>query len=390
LAFYCGEFLLITFRVDGMKNLFFFLVIFLSFPILGLFEFDRALSYQETGDWQSSLSFLEKLLIDQPDNPLYLYHAGLAHYKLNNFESAQNYFEKFAHSVNQDDIESRIKGLFNQGNALYKSNKFKDAIAAYDAALLLDGQNTYVLANKKLAEEKLKQQNDQQSEQDQQQSQDDGQSNNQQSQQKKNNQSKSEKQKNQPQDPNQSNDANQGSDPEQKNDGDKNSDKNDQKQNTEKKDRGDNQKPAHDSGSDQETKNPEESNTQESEKSEKESESKGNTADDSSSKKEKNSQQSEDGATKERKKDSFNSEAKHNQPEPKQKNAMNSSIDEEKNQERVKKLQELEHANDGLVDNQSLLELLKDQEMQDQKDNKALMRALAKSKNALKVQENGW
>jgi hypothetical protein len=380
-----------------MKKLLLLLAFFLSTSMVALFEFDRAVACQQANDWKSSLSFLEGRLIEQPHNSLYLYHAGLAHYKLGNFEFAQNYFEKFVNSVDSQDIQSRIKGLFNQGNALFKSNKFEAAIAAYDTVLLLDNQNTYAITNKKLAEEKLKQRNDQQqSNQDQNKSQDDKKEDNKESQQKKD-QSNPTKKKNQSEDSQKPDSKDQQSDSSQQPGDDQDSDTGKQEKHNDS--RNDDQKSSDKSGANDKSdtsgsndeSNNEPKNSDKSEKSEghgpEKSEQKKDR--DMEGSKETNSEQSQNSLeSKDRSKQNSLNESKHDQSAQKRKHGM-ISIDEEKNQERIKKLQELEQADGELRENQGLLDLLKAQEAQDQKDNKALMRSLAKSNNALKVQD-GW
>lgn len=346
--------------------------------LVSLFEFDQAIACQRSNDWQASLSLLEMVLVDQPDNPLYLYHTGLAHYKLGNFEFAQNYFEKFAQNSDVKDVQLKVKGFFNQGNALYQLGKFESAIAAYDAALLLDTHNEYVLANKKLAEEKLKQQENQQSSQDQNESSGgDNQSNNGKSGQNDKKRSQSEGNKNQPDDQKQAGNKNQK--PESSDQRDDNPTKNENKEqnagnNNTQKEPSDKHDSNHESN---------ESGTQQEQQKDRNKES----DQDASDNQKEGHNNAKDGFNKERKKDSFD-QPRHNQSQAGKKNS-SSSIDEEKNQERIKKLAELEKQNDGLVDDQGLLTLLKDQETHDQKDNKALMRALAASKNGSKVQ-HGW
>ncbi|MBE1298340.1 MAG: VWA domain-containing protein [Alteromonadaceae bacterium] len=82
------------------------------------------------------------------EDPLW---RGSSHYRNGNFEQAASEFAQF------DTSESN----YNLGNALAKQQEFASAIAAYERALELDPNNEDAAANKKLLED-LMQQNDQQ------------------------------------------------------------------------------------------------------------------------------------------------------------------------------------------------------------------------------------
>lgn len=82
------------------------------------------------------------------EDPLW---RGSSHYRNGNFEQAASEFAQF------DTSESN----YNLGNALAKQQEFASAIAAYERALELDPNNEDAATNKKLLED-LMQQNDQQ------------------------------------------------------------------------------------------------------------------------------------------------------------------------------------------------------------------------------------
>lgn len=125
---------------------------------------------QEQSQWQNAIEILSKNKSQRIDeaftnkqyqkalelsgDPL---TKGSAEYKLKNYENALTNFKQ------ADGANAR----YNEGNTLAKLEKYEEAIAAYDEALILDSQMQDALDNKKTIEEFLKKQKESEENKDQ-------------------------------------------------------------------------------------------------------------------------------------------------------------------------------------------------------------------------------
>ena len=102
----------------------------------------------------------------QPDDPELSLNVGAAHYKLNNFESADAQFYRAA-AIGDDGL--RAQSLYNLGNSAYRQGKLGDAIDFYMASLEANPDDLDTKFNLEFVREELKKQQQNQDGQDQEQ-----------------------------------------------------------------------------------------------------------------------------------------------------------------------------------------------------------------------------
>ncbi len=101
----------------------------------------------------------------QPDDPELSLNVGAAHYKLNDFESADAQFYRAA-AIGDDGL--RAQSLYNLGNSAYRQGKLEDAIDFYMASLEANPDDLDTKFNLEFVREELKKQQQQQQNQEQQ------------------------------------------------------------------------------------------------------------------------------------------------------------------------------------------------------------------------------
>ena len=102
----------------------------------------------------------------QPDDPELSLNVGAAHYKLNDFESADAQFYRAA-AIGDDGL--RAQSLYNLGNSAYRQGKLGDAIDFYMASLEANPDDLDTKFNLEFVREELKKQQQHQDGQDQEQ-----------------------------------------------------------------------------------------------------------------------------------------------------------------------------------------------------------------------------
>ncbi len=102
----------------------------------------------------------------QPDDPELGLNVGAAHYKLNDFESADAQFYRAA-AIGDDEV--RAQALYNLGNSAYRQGKLGDAVDFYMASLEANPDDLDSKFNLEFVREELKQQQQDQEQQDQEQ-----------------------------------------------------------------------------------------------------------------------------------------------------------------------------------------------------------------------------
>lgn len=125
------------------------------------FKHDRAAYAAQQESWDTSKALLKELVRDNPDDPSLLYDAGVSSYKLGEIAQARGYFQQAASSSNANQ-NLKEQSFFNLGNTYMHDEQYKQAIEAYDQALAINSDNERAKHNKKIAEEKLRQQQQQQ------------------------------------------------------------------------------------------------------------------------------------------------------------------------------------------------------------------------------------
>ncbi len=98
----------------------------------------------------------------QPDDPELGLNVGAAHYKLNDFESADAQFYRAA-AIGDDQL--RAQALYNLGNSAFRQGKLGDAIDFYMASLEANPDDLDTKFNLEFVREELKKQQQQDQEQ---------------------------------------------------------------------------------------------------------------------------------------------------------------------------------------------------------------------------------
>jgi hypothetical protein len=152
-----------------MKKLSFVLLLF-SFSYISPFYYDKASHKAQQGKWADAHEALNELLINQPDSADLLYDAGVAAYNLEKFSQACAYFSRAAEHSDHNTLKKRA--LFNAGNACVACEQLEDALAQYDALLMLDEKDEYARHNRDKVAEMLQQKQEQEQQKKQQEQQD--------------------------------------------------------------------------------------------------------------------------------------------------------------------------------------------------------------------------
>jgi hypothetical protein len=112
-------------------------------------------------DYAKAKSYLETILINNPDAPDVLYDTGLAAYKNKEYTQARSYFMRVTHAP-QATASLKEQSYFNAGNAAAMMKDYEDAIKHYEEVLRINSANEKAQHNLKKVKELLKQKNDQQ------------------------------------------------------------------------------------------------------------------------------------------------------------------------------------------------------------------------------------
>ena len=105
-----------------------------------------------------ALHAFQQALHRQPGNQEALFDIGAAHYRLKEYQNAQNAWKTAATQTGKRTQDAQ----FNLGNAFYRANDMDNAIAAYRQAVLLNPQDKEAIHNLQLTLEKKQQQSDEQ------------------------------------------------------------------------------------------------------------------------------------------------------------------------------------------------------------------------------------
>jgi len=116
------------------------------------------------GDFKKAQEKYGQALIAEPNNPTTLYNIGNSLYQQNNNEEARKAYEQ---SIDHNkDPNIKAKNLYNMGNTYAKDNKWKEAAEAYKSALKITPSDKDTRYNLAYANEKLRQQQQQDKNQD--------------------------------------------------------------------------------------------------------------------------------------------------------------------------------------------------------------------------------
>ena len=115
----------------------------------------KAAEYMKLGQYDDAMRVYEDLASRKPDDSRYLYNAGVAAYKAQKFQEAQEYFD--ASSLSSD-LGLQQQSFYNRGNALYKSGEneaefekktqlWKEALDQFDHAVKLNDTDKLATEN---------------------------------------------------------------------------------------------------------------------------------------------------------------------------------------------------------------------------------------------------
>lgn len=116
------------------KKLISFGCVLLCVPIYSVFEYDSVALSAQRGEWEKAQEKIQPLLVTHHDSPDLLYDAGVASYKLKQYEQAVAYFEHAAQAKSVDKI-LKERALFNAGNAHVALHNLEQAISLYEQVL---------------------------------------------------------------------------------------------------------------------------------------------------------------------------------------------------------------------------------------------------------------
>jgi len=109
----------------------------------------------DAGAWDQALErFVDQQTL-HPDDPELTLNVGAAHYKLNDFESADTQFYRAAAL---GDGELRAQALYNLGNSAYRQGKLGDAVDFYVASLEANPDDLDAKFNLEFVREEMKRQ----------------------------------------------------------------------------------------------------------------------------------------------------------------------------------------------------------------------------------------
>jgi Ca-activated chloride channel family protein len=116
------------------------------------------------GKYPESEILYRKAIDDNKQSPDATFNIGDALYRQKKYEDAG---KQFIENVNQNESkEKKSAGLYNLGNSMLMSKKFKESIEAYKGALKLNPDSKETKYNLAYAQDMLKQQEEQQKKQD--------------------------------------------------------------------------------------------------------------------------------------------------------------------------------------------------------------------------------
>jgi Ca-activated chloride channel homolog len=85
------------------------------------------------GHYEDALKKYSDALIDAPDSSILRFNSGDASYQMGDFASAEKQFQETGDRTPIPALRSAAR--YNQGNALFRQNKWKEAVDAYKDAL---------------------------------------------------------------------------------------------------------------------------------------------------------------------------------------------------------------------------------------------------------------
>lgn len=123
-------------------------------PIL----FGQAGQAFEKGEYDKALESYLKLKEKNPNDPEIDYNLGETYYRLENYDAAEEAFER---ALNIPDETRRKETLYNLGNTAYRQNKLDEALSYYEKALQMDPNYDKAKLNYEFVKKKKEEQKEQ-------------------------------------------------------------------------------------------------------------------------------------------------------------------------------------------------------------------------------------
>ena len=116
----------------------------------------------ERGNYEDAQAAFQQATLEKPDNPVAHYNLGTTLYRQDKFRGAVRAFQASLsrHAEHIENTLNRSSILYNLGNAQFKVGDLTGAIDTYQQALRLDPQDTDAQHNLALAHHLLRQQDD--------------------------------------------------------------------------------------------------------------------------------------------------------------------------------------------------------------------------------------
>ncbi len=128
------------------KRIYFLLILFIIIPAFTAAqsgkedELNKVRMLMMEGNYHQSISILQKLLADDPDNYEVIYNLGLNYQSLSNFTKASDFFEK---AVKLKPGKLKLQILL--GRSFLSSGRLSDADSVLRYAYVIDSTNTLLL-----------------------------------------------------------------------------------------------------------------------------------------------------------------------------------------------------------------------------------------------------
>ena len=103
--------------------------------------------------WEEALRYYRDAEIEKPENPELSYNIGNAIYRQEKYEDA---LERYFRALNSDELEHQAWTHYNLGNTSYRSGKYPEAIQAYQKCLELTPEDQDAKFNLEFVRKKMK------------------------------------------------------------------------------------------------------------------------------------------------------------------------------------------------------------------------------------------
>jgi Ca-activated chloride channel homolog len=102
-----------------------------------------------------ALKYYKDAEVEKPKQPVLEYNIGTALYKQNKYQEA---VQRYTRALNTDDPKFQADAYYNSGNALFRAQQYAEAINAYKKCLEINADDSDAKYNLELARVKLKEQ----------------------------------------------------------------------------------------------------------------------------------------------------------------------------------------------------------------------------------------